>query len=75
MHPYLSHLPPLKSAKLQLYFRRHHIEGGDQKEGEVVVGSVDSTVDSPPKCPPTMTMIELRARALTKSVKLRVVKS
>jgi len=60
-HTYLR----FKSAKLHLYFRRHQIEGGVGRDGEVVVGSMESAVDAPPKCPPTVTMIELREPLLT----------
>ena len=59
-HTYLR----LKSAKLCLYFRRRQTKGGDGMEREVV-GSVESAVDAPPKCPPTVTMIELRESLLT----------
>ena len=55
----------LKSRKLHLYFRQCHIEGGDGREREAVVGSMESAVDAPPKCPPTVTMIELREPLLT----------
>ena len=60
-HTYLH----LKSRKLHLYFRRCQIEGGGGREREAVVGSVESAVDAPPKCPPTVTMIELREPLLT----------
>ena len=60
-HTYLR----LKSAKLHLYFRRRQIKGGDGREREEVVGSVESAVDAPPKRPPTVTMIELRESLLT----------
>ena len=60
-HTYLR----LKSAKLHLYFRRRQIKGGDGREREEVVGSVESAADAPPKRPPTVTMIELRESLLT----------
>ena len=55
----------LKSRKLHLYFRTCQIEGGDGREREAVQGSVESTVDAPHKCPPTVTMVELRESLLT----------
>ena len=60
-HTYLR----LKSTRLHLYFRRRPIKGGDGREREAVVGSVESAVDVPPKHPPTVTMIELREPLLT----------
>ena len=60
-HTYLD----LKSTKLHLYFRRCQIEGGDGREREAVQGYVESAVDAPLKCPPTVTMIELREPLLT----------
>ena len=60
-HTYLC----LKSRKLHLYFRRRPIEGGDGREREMVVGSVESAADAMPKCAPTVTMIELREPLLT----------
>ena len=60
-HAYLR----LKSTKLHLYFRRCQTEGGDGREREMVVGSVESAADAMPKCAPTVTMIELREPLLT----------
>ena len=60
-HTYLH----LKSTKLHLYFRRHQIERGDGREREIVVGSMESAVDAPLRCPPTVTIIELREPLLT----------
>ena len=49
----------LKSAKLHLYFRssRCQTEGGFAMDREMMV---ESAADAPPKCPPTVTTIELR---------------
>ena len=60
-HTYLR----LKSTKLLLFSRKCQIKGGDGREREEVVGSVESAVDAPPKHPPTVTMIELRESLLT----------
>ena len=60
-HTYLR----LKSVKLHLYFRWCQIEGGDGREREAVVGSVESAVDTLSRRPPTVTMIELRESLLT----------
>ena len=60
-HTYLC----LKSRKLHLYFRKRPIEGGGGREREAVQGSVESAADAPSKCPPTVTIIELREPLLT----------
>ena len=41
------------------------MEGGDGREREAVVGSVESAFDALPRRPPTVTIVELRESLLT----------